>query len=100
MLFLAVCGQRRPVVLAARNAHRAFDCAAEAWVIDTKNPQVLGIGRYFRGEKVLCLFNFSDGDVTVTLDDAAEYADLLTGEVRSVETVTVPAQGFFWLKKN
>ena len=28
MLFLAVCGQRQPVVLAARNAHRAFLTAA------------------------------------------------------------------------
>ena len=83
-----------------RNAHRGFDCAAEAWVIDTKNPQVLGIGRYFRGEKLLCLFNFSDEDQVAEPGDTDVCFDLLTGEPIQPVRVELPAGGFVWLSRD
>jgi len=82
-----------------RAAEETFACAAEAETVTTGEDSVLGIRRTLGSETMLGLFNFCDSEKTVALDDAAEYADLLTGEVRTLETVTIPAQGFFWLKK-
>ena len=60
---------------------------------------MLGIGRYLMGETLVGLFNFSEVDRTVCLNDTAHYMDLITGEKRSIRSITITAQGFFWLKK-
>ena len=60
---------------------------------------MLGIGRSLEGETLVGLFNFSEEDRTVSLDDTAPYTDLLTGESCSIRSITIPAQGFYWLKK-
>ena len=49
---------------ALRSAHPVFDTAADLWLPDTGSDQVLGIGRYCRGEKLLALFNFADRERT------------------------------------
>ena len=43
-----------------RNSHRVFESAADTWIIETWNDHVLGIGRYYKGEKLIALFNFND----------------------------------------
>ena len=63
-----------------RAAHRVFDSRADAWIVDTGSDSVLGIGRYFDGEKLIGLFNFGEGQTTVSVAESGEYADLRTGE--------------------
>lgn len=56
------------------------------------------MGRYWEGEKIIGLFNFSETDQTVRMEEC-EYTDLLSGQaVRSGE-VTVPAYGFCYWKQ-
>lgn len=43
-----------------RRENRAFDARADVWTFDTDSDHVLGIGRYFEGQKLLALLNFSD----------------------------------------
>ena len=67
------------------------------WLLETGNEHVLGIGRYFAGEQLLALFNFSDTQQQAYVDDPKSYDDALTGESRTAMTVTIPAGGFRWL---
>ena len=80
-----------------RAAHRVFDGGADVWIINTRSDSVLGIGRYFKGEKLVALFNFAADERTVNIDELGEYIDLLTGESADKWHVTLPAGGFVWL---
>ena len=82
-----------------RGEENVFSCSADAWTVETGDRAVLGIGRSLEGETLVGLFNFSEEDRTVSLNDTAPYTDLLTGESCSIRSITIPAQGFCWLKK-
>ena len=79
-----------------RKAHEVFDGMADTWLVETRNDQVLGIGRYCDGEKLIALFNFGPGANTVWLDEDEDYIDLLTGESRTIREVKLPQNGFLW----
>ena len=80
-----------------RSEYNVFDDDADTWVLDTKNDHILGIGRYYREEKLLALFNFSDHEETSLLGDPETYRDLMSGETLKAKVVTIPAGGFRWL---
>ena len=74
-----------------------FDDEADTWLLDTGNDAVIGIGRYFRGQKLLAVFNFSREEQTAWLKEAEEYIDLMAGCSRDAGAVVLPAGGFAWL---
>ena len=74
-----------------------FDADAHLWTMETRNNSVLGIGRYFRGQKLLALFNFSPDEQVVGIDEPEQYKDLVTGEPRDAHHVVLPGNGFAWL---
>ena len=80
-----------------RADHAVFDTEADTWLLYTESNQVLGVGRYYLGEQLLALFNFSDQEKTVWLHDDKQYTDLFTGESEDADAVKVPAGGFRWL---
>jgi len=80
-----------------RAEHRAFENGADAWIVETWNDHVLGIGRYYKGEKLIALFNFSDCDETAWIDEEGDYKDMLTGKAAEAKAVGIPAQDFVWL---
>ena len=80
-----------------RGEHAAFDTEADTWLLNTGTDQVLGIGRYYRGEQILALFNFSDKDQSVWLRDPKIYTDPATGKETDAIAVPVPAFGYRWL---
>lgn len=83
-----------------RKREKAFVSGADTWTVDTWDPSVLCIGRYFEGEKILGLFNFSESDRTAWINEIdGEYVDLISGEERMAGAVDIPAYGFFYLKK-
>lgn len=80
-----------------RKAHKAFSADADVWTWDTGSDRVLGLGRYFDGEKLLGVFNFEEEAAQIPLPlGAAE--NLLTG-APCTPTVSVPARDFVWLKQ-
>lgn len=83
-----------------RKSHPVFESMADAWTVDTYNDHILGIGRYYKGEKLIALFNFSDKDETAWINEQEEYHDLLTGQIRPAKAVGVPAYDFAWLYTN
>ncbi len=83
-----------------RRSEKVFMTEADTWTIETWDDAVLCIGRYFEGEKLIGLFNFSEYDRTAWIKEAdGEYVDLLTGSKIQPVDVQMPAYGFFYMKK-
>jgi len=80
-----------------RAAQPVFDAGADTWLLNTGSDQVLGIGRYYQGEKLLALFNFSGENKTAWVRDPSVFTDLITEEVTDAGAVAVDAFGFRWL---
>ena len=83
-----------------RSNYGVFDSEADAWVVETYNDQILGIGRYHDGEKLIALFNFSSFDETAWINEEEDYIDLVNGNHVTAKAVGVPAQSFVWLYYN
>ncbi len=83
-----------------RRSEKVFVSNADTWTIDTWEPGVLCMGRYFDGEKILGLFNFSEYDKTAWISETdGAYVDLISGKEIKADSVPVPAYGFYYLKK-
>ena len=80
-----------------REAHRVFDSKADVWLLRTGDNAVLGIGRYYEGEKLLALFNFAETERRVSIDELGEYRDLLTGKAADKWNLSLLPGGFLWL---
>ena len=80
-----------------RKQHKVFDSAADAWIVETHNDNILGIGRYYDGEKMIALFNFGDYDAVAYINEEGNYKNLLTRRRFDAKNVTVPAHDFLWL---
>ncbi len=83
-----------------RKSEKAFVSCADTWTVETKDTAVLCMGRYWKGEKITGLFNFSETDKTIRLEEAdGEYVDLFSGwTVRNGE-ITIPVYGFYYWKQ-
>ena len=84
-------------LLSIRKTLGVFDGHADTWALETYNDHVLGIGRYYNGEKLIALFNFSENEQTAWINEAEEYKDLLTGETKEARAIALPGYSFVWL---
>lgn len=83
-----------------RKKEKAFMSNADTWTIETYEKEVLCIGRYYEGEKIIGLFNFSEHDKTAWINETdGEYEELFTGKMMKACGVDIPAYGFYYLKK-
>ena len=80
-----------------RSAHRVFDGKADVWIVDTADDSVLGIGRYYDGEKLVALFNFGERKAQICVKELGDYRDLLSGEALDKSAVGVLSGGFVWM---
>lgn len=83
-----------------RKTEKVFVSGADTWTIDTWDPAVLCIGRYYEGEKLIGLFNFSEYDKTAWINETdGDYVELISGKEMKPSGVNIPAYGFYYLKK-
>lgn len=83
-----------------RKAEKAFVSNADMWTMDTGDIAVLCIGRYYEGDKVVGMFNFSECDKTVCIPaDGEVYADLVSGQEIETTAIYIPAYGYYYLKR-
>ncbi len=80
-----------------RAKHPVFHGAADIWLVETGNDKILGIGRYYKGEKLIALFNFGKDEEIAHVNEEGDYKDLITGKARPAVDVVLPAFGFAWL---
>lgn len=80
---------------------RAFNAYADRWTLDTWDESTLSLGRYYDGQKIIGVFNFSDQERTAWINENdGDYVDLITGRVMKAENVVVEPYGFYLLMKN
>ena len=83
-----------------RKAEKAFVAGADAWTIETWDASLLCIGRYFEGDKIIGIFNFSEFDKTAWIkEEDGVYEDLISGAEMKAVDVSIPAYGFYYLKR-
>ena len=82
---------------AIRADYQVFDASADTWTMNPLNDHVLSFGRYFHGEKLVALFNFSPSEQTAWIDEPEMYTDLVTGNGGIVGKAVLPGYGFRWL---
>lgn len=83
-----------------RRKHKAFLSDASMWTLNTYDQSLLAIGRYFDGEKIIGVFNFSGEERTAWIHQIGPYMNLMTGEMVTLDSVVVPAYGFAWLMQD
>ena len=80
---------------------RAFNAYADRWTLDTWDESTLSLGRYYDGQKIIGVFNFSDQERTAWINENdGDYVDLMTGRVMKAENVVIEPFGFYLLMKN
>ena len=85
---------------ALRKTNPAFETRADVWTLDTGDDGLLAIGRYFEGQKIIGVFNFTPWDKKVTFPhDPGEFSDMMTGETHILQDLSVPAYGFYYLEQ-
>ncbi len=83
-----------------RKSERVFVTNANVWTVETWEQGVLCIGRYFEGEKLFGLFNFSEYDKIAWINEIdGNYVDLISGEAIQPAGVHIPPFGFYYLKR-
>ncbi len=83
-----------------RKTEKVFVSGADTWTIETYDPSVLCIGRYFEGEKIIGLFNFSEYDKTAWINETdGDYIEMISGKEMKPVNVNIPSYGFYYLKK-
>ena len=81
-----------------RACHRCFDSKADVWTLNIWDQCMLGIGRYYNGEKLIAIYNFSDAEKRTTLwNEEGDLYDIFTGMVVNKREIVIPPNGFLWL---
>jgi len=81
-----------------RAAEPVFDPRADVWTFDTGSSHVLGVGRWYRGRKLLAFFNFSPEFLTVHAPDEGSFDDLVyENHYDNVGNLSMWPYGFAWL---
>ena len=79
-------------------AEQPVFCAdVDVWVPNTGNSHVLCLCRWYQGQQLTALFNFSEEPQTVAVP-AVEGTDLVTGLLVDATEIELPGYGFLWLK--
>ncbi len=83
-----------------RKAEKVFVSYADTWTVETRDTAVLCIGRYWGGEKMLGLFNFSEYDKTIYMEETGgeDYLELISGKEIKLSEVCIPPYGYYYLK--
>ena len=83
-----------------RKTQKAFVSDADAWTIETGDQSVLCIARYYDGDKIIGVFNFSEYGKTIQIEENGDdYTDLIAGKKVRLNDVRIPAYGFYYYKK-
>lgn len=83
-----------------RASEKIFMSNAVFYTLDTYEQSVICIVREYEDDRLIGLFNFSEDKKLAWIDQQdGMYKDLITGQEMKASGVWVPANGFFWLKR-
>lgn len=78
----------------ARKNSKAFSPDADVWTVNTFDESVICIGRYYEGEKVYGIFNFSEHEKKAWVDEEGMYKDLVTGALSPFKEISLGGYEF------
>lgn len=82
-----------------RRTEKAFVSYADTWTIETWDQNVLCMGRYYDGDKIIGIFNFSEFDKVAWINETdGMYKDMLSDNTMEAKGVMIPAYSFLYLK--
>ena len=81
-----------------RADHVSFDAAADVWTLNTYDDSVLCVGRYYNGEKIFGIFNFSEHPKTAWVSESGAYRNLINRSLTPMKDINLPGYGFVLLK--
>lgn len=81
-----------------RADHVSFDAAADVWTLNTYDDSVLCVGRYYNGEKIFGIFNFSEHPKTAWVSESGAYRNLINKSLTPMKDINLPGYGFVLLK--
>ncbi|MDE7019174.1 MAG: amylosucrase [Lachnospiraceae bacterium] len=82
-----------------RKSEKAFVSVADTWTIDTGDASVLCIARRYEGEEIIGIFNFSEHDKTVHMEEiGGKCLDMISGQYREGMEAELTAYGFCYWK--
>ncbi|MDE6969459.1 MAG: alpha-amylase family protein [Eubacterium sp.] len=83
-----------------RKSSPLFHTDAAVSTFDTLDDSVLGIIRENEGQKLTALFNFSEFNKVVQLDEEeGSYTDLISGKKKEGHEINISGYGVYWLLK-
>ncbi len=82
-----------------RRNDKAFMQRADTWTVETYDSSTLCIGRYYEGDKVYGVFNFSEHPKTAWINEEGQFKNMFTGEDAEARAVSLPGYGFVYLKQ-
>ncbi len=82
-----------------RKNSELFYTDASVHTFDTLDDSVLGIVREYGDLKLTALFNFSEFNKVVQLDEEGAYGDLISGKKKEGKEVNIQGYGVYWLLK-
>lgn len=80
-----------------RGEHPVFKGEADTWIVETYNDHILGIGRYYEGEKLIALFNFSRHEETAWINEEEDFVDLHNMKKTVAKNIIIGGHDFVWL---
>lgn len=84
-----------------RKKHAVFSSEADVWTIHTNDNTVLGLVRKQEEEKLVALFNFSEIEKEIWIEELNErFCDLITGKRNIGKTVRLEPFGMCWMLKS
>lgn len=81
-----------------RRQENVFSQEAEVYTYDVHNDSILGILREYKGERFIALFNFSESEQTVWMQEEGIFRNLVNGEIVEVKDPVLKGYDFVWMK--
>lgn len=82
-----------------RKKEKAFVSYADTWTESVGDNSLLCIGRYYDGDMIMGVFNFSEFEKTASIYKEDKFVDIFTGKKVDATNIVLPAYGFSIIKK-
>ena len=83
-----------------RKSYTVFNSDADVWTINTGDCSVLGLVRSTKEEKLIALFNFSEWEKEILVEEIdGEYENLVSGEIAKEKYIRLEPYDMCWMMR-
>lgn len=83
-----------------RKSYTVFNSDADVWTINTGDCSVLGLVRSTKEEQLIALFNFSEWEKEILVEEIdGEYENLVSGEIAKEKYIRLEPYDMCWMMR-